>query len=102
MNSKFIATSILAIAAMTSASAFAQGAPHGDLDNVAPSATTSNVTRAQVQAEYFQAVKTGAAASRSSSLTFVPAMMAQSTTNRANVREEAMAWVKTHSASSIS
>jgi hypothetical protein len=102
MNSKLIATAVLSIAALTSASAFAQAPVHGDLDFVAAPATTSNVTRAQVQAEYFQAVKTGTATSRSSSLTFVPAVMVQSTTNRANVRAEAMAWVKTHSVSSIS
>ena len=100
MNSKFIASSVLAIAALTSASAFAQSNVHGDLDVVASPATSSGVTRAQVQAEYFQALQTGTVAS-SNSLTLVPAVTAESTANRADVRAEAMAWVKTGSNNSI-
>ena len=100
MNSKFIATTVLALAAFASASAFAQGNPHGDLTFVAPPTSTSNVTRAQVQADYFQALKAGTVAS-SNSLTLVPAATADSTANRSKVRMEAMAWAKTHSANSV-
>ena len=56
MNSKFVAASVLALAAMSSAGAFAQTHQNGEAALVnMPVAVTSNLTRSQVQADYLQA-----------------------------------------------
>lgn len=60
MNTKFIVTAVFAVAAMSGASAYAQNNLYGEAALVIPPvASTSNVTRAQVQAEYLQARQKG-------------------------------------------
>ena len=93
MNSKFIASTVVAIAALTGANAFAQGNLSGEAAYVVPAPTsTSNVTRTQVQAEYLQARKNGNVAV-SNEAAFAPAMASPSTVSRAEVRAEASHWV---------
>ena len=96
MNSKLIASTVVAIAALTGANAFAQGNVTGEAAYVVPAASTSSsVTRAQVQADFIQARQAGDLAI-SNEGAFAEAETAPSTASRAAVRAEAAAWVKTH------
>jgi hypothetical protein len=96
MNSKLIASAVVALAALTGANAFAQGNLSGEAALVTPAVTTtSNVTRAQVQAEYMQARQAGNVAV-SNEAGFAPATSTANVANRADVRAEATAWAKTH------
>ncbi len=93
MNSKFIASAVVAIAALTGASAFAQGNLSGEAAYVVPApTTTSNVTRTQVQADYLQARQAGNVAI-SNEGAFAVAPVAASSVTRAEVRADA---VKAH------
>ena len=97
MNSKFIASTVVAIAALTGANAFAQSNQVGEAAYVVPAAsTTSNTTRAQVQANFIQARQSGNVAV-SNEGAFAAVKATPSMTNRADVRAEAAAWAKTHS-----
>ena len=89
MNSKFIASAVVAIAALTGASAFAQTSLSGEAATaVVFPITASNVTRAQVQAEYLQARKGGnVAVSNETAFAVAPATVSGVT--RAEVRAEA-------------
>ena len=96
MNSKLIASTVVAIAALTGANAFAQGNVAGEAAYVVPAPTfTSNTTRVQVQAEYLQARQAGNVAI-SNEGAFAAAQPAASAVSRAAVRAETAAWVKTH------
>ena len=100
MNSKLIASAVVALAALTGANAFAQGNMYGEAALVIPAPTsTSNTTRAQVQAEYLQARRSGNVAVSNEGV-FAPATASASVASRAAVRAEASAWVKTHNAGS--
>lgn len=55
MNTKFIASSLIAVAALASSAAFADAAQDGR-----PAPIVSQFSRAEVQADYFKAVKEGA------------------------------------------
>ena len=100
MNSKLIASAVVAIAALTGANAFAQSNLSGEAAYVIPAATTtSNTTRAQVQGEYIQARQAGNVAV-SNEGAFAPVVSATSATSRAEVRAEAAVWVKSHNAGS--
>ena len=93
MNTKFIASAIVAIAAMTGASAFAQNRLEGEAALViAPVTLTSKLTRAQVNADYLQARQNGAVAV-SQEGAFAVAPVAASGVTRAEVREEARHYV---------
>ena len=93
MNSKFIASTVVAIAALTGASAFAQGNLSGEAAYViAPVTTASNTTRAQVQADYLQARQSGNVAV-SNEGAFVVAPVTATGVTRAEVRADA---VKAH------
>ena len=61
MNSKFIATAVITLAALSSASAFAASSSQyaEPAEFAGASMTTSSVTRAQVQADYLTARKNG-------------------------------------------
>ena len=89
MNTKFVAATVLAIASLSSASVFAQSHQYGEAALViAPVASTSNVTRAQVQAAYLQARQSGAVArSEEAAFSFAPA--ATPLMSRAEVRAQA-------------
>ena len=89
MNSKFIASAVVAIAALTGASAFAQTSLSGEAATaVVFPITASNVTRAQVQAEYLQARKDGnVAVSNETAFAVAPATVSGVT--RAEVRADA-------------
>ena len=90
MNTKFIAATVIALSGLTSVGAFAQSAPYGEYALVvAPVTTTSNVTRAQVRAEYLQARQNGQVAlSSEGAIAFAPA--APSTATRAEVSADAV------------
>lgn len=88
MNTKFIATTVIAIAAMSGASAFAQNNLYGEAALVVPPvSSTSNVTRAQVQAEYLQARQKGELPA-SPEAAFAAAPAAASSVTRAQVQTE--------------
>ena len=90
MNTKFIASTIVAIAAMTGASAFAQNRLYGEAALVvAPVASTSTVTRAQVTAAYIQARQSGNVAA-SQEAAFVVAPVAATGVTRAQVQAQAV------------
>jgi hypothetical protein len=92
MKSTLIASTLVAVAALTGASAFAQGNMAGEAAYVIPASTaTSNTTYAQVQAEYLQARNTGQVAV-SNEAAFAPVVATPSTLSRAEVREEARHW----------
>ena len=92
MKSTLIASTVIAIAALTGASAFAQGNMAGEAAYVIPAQTfTSNTTRAQAQAEYLQARNTGHVAV-SNEAAFAAVVATPSTLSRAEVREEASHW----------
>jgi hypothetical protein len=94
MNSKLIASAVVAIAALTGANAFAQSNMTGEAAYVIPAATTtSNTTRAQVQRDYIQARQAGDLAV-SNEGAFAPVVAAPSVISRADVRAEAAAWAK--------
>ena len=90
MNTKFIASTIVAIAAMTSASAFAQSHQYGEAALVVvPVASTSTLTRAQVTSAYLQARQTGAVPA-SQEAAFVVAPVASTGVTRAQVQAQAV------------
>ena len=90
MNSKLIASTVIALSALTGASAFAQSSLSGEAAlAIRPVASTSNVTRAQVQAEYLQARQAGQLAV-SQEGAFAAAPVAASTLSRAEVKSEAV------------
>ena len=89
MNKKFVVATVAALAAMSSAGAFAQTHQYGEAALViVPVASTSNLTRSQVQADYFQARQTGALPS-SEEAAFVNMPIA-STLARSDVRSQAV------------
>ena len=88
MTTKFVAATVVALAAMSSAGAFAQTHQYGEAALVIePVALTSNLTRSQVQADYLQARQTGALPS-SEEAAFVNMPIA-SALARSDVRSEA-------------
>ncbi|MES2192390.1 MAG: DUF4148 domain-containing protein [Pseudomonadota bacterium] len=90
MNSKFIASTVIALSALTGASAFAQSSLSGEAAlAIRPVASSSNVTRAQVQADYLAARQAGAVAV-SQEGAFAAAPAAASTATRAQVRSDAI------------
>jgi hypothetical protein len=93
MNSTFIASTVVAIAALSGASAFAQTHQYGEAALViAPVASTSQVTRAQVSADYLQARQNGKVAV-SQEAAFAAAPATPGVRTRAEVREEARHYV---------
>jgi hypothetical protein len=102
MKSTFKTTAIatvVALAALTGSSAFAQNAQthlFSEADvAIRPVLSSSNVTRAQVQAEYLQARKSGALPISHESF-FVAVPAEASTVTRAEVRSEAVAAAHAH------
>ena len=90
MNSKFIASAVVALATLSGANAFAQSNLTGEAALVVPVVTiTSNTSRAQVQGEYIQARKAGNVAV-SNEGAFVPAPITATSVTRAEVRAGAI------------
>ena len=91
MKTKLIAASVVALAAMSSVSAFAQSYK----DNF-PIQMSSNTTRAQVQADYLQARKEGTLPQlgETGEYAVVAKAPVASTVTRAEVRAEAIASAK--------
>jgi hypothetical protein len=93
MNSKLIASTVIALSALTGASAFAQTSLSGEAAlAIRPELSSSNVTRAQVQAEYLQGRQAGTVAV-SPEAAFAAEPVVASTLTRAAVREEASHYV---------
>lgn len=93
MNTKFVASALFAVAALSGASAFAQSGLSGEAAlAIRPDVSASNVTRAQVQANYLAARQSGAVAV-SPEAAFAAAPVEASTLTRAAVREEARHYV---------
>ncbi len=89
MKSKFFAATVVAIAALSGVSAFAQANVQNRLEGEASTRVTfdtspSKLTRAQVQAEYLQARSNGALPS-SPEVSFVPVVASASSLTRAEV-----------------
>jgi Domain of unknown function (DUF4148) len=97
MNSKLIASTVVAIAALAGTSAFAQSSLgiYSESGYATPN-TSSNVTRAQVQAEYLQARNSG---SLPVSLEggVIAAQTSPSRVTRAEVVAQTVQWAKAHS-----
>lgn len=92
-SNKFVAAAVVALAGLSSAGAFAQTAPYGEFALVvAPVASSSNLTRAQVESAYLQARQNGAVAV-SQEAAFANAPAAPTLLTRAEVREEARHYV---------
>jgi hypothetical protein len=87
MNSKIIAATVVALAGLTSISAFARDSQ----DFFPPATTSSTTTRAQVQAEYFTALKDGTLTFGTDGAYVGIGKYADSSTTRAQVRAEAVA-----------
>lgn len=85
MNSKFIASTVLALAAVTSMSAFAA---EGN-DFVLGPVTSSTVTRAQVQSELTQARSQGNVGTIGDQVNLVKSPSTTSTTSGSDLRNEA-------------
>ncbi|MES2511647.1 MAG: DUF4148 domain-containing protein [Pseudomonadota bacterium] len=90
MNSKLIASTVIALSALTGASAFAQSGLSGEAAlAIRPDLSASTVTRAQVAADYLAARQSGAVAvSQEGAFAVAPA--AASTVTRAEVRNQAV------------
>ena len=89
MTTKFVAAIVVALAAMSSAGAFAQTHQYGEAALViVPVALTSNLTRSQVQADYLQARQNGSLPS-SEEAAFVNRPIA-STLSRPDVQAQAV------------
>ena len=100
MNSKLIASAVVALAALSGANAFAQSNLTGEAALVVPVATSiSNTSRAQVQGEYLQARQAGNVAV-SNEGAFASSAATPAIASRADVRAEAAVWAKTHHAGS--
>ncbi|WP_371437486.1 hypothetical protein [Polaromonas sp.] len=93
MNSKFIASAVVALAAMGSSGAFAQNNLYGEAAlAINLVATASNVSRAEVTGQYLQARQAGALPV-SQEAAFAAAPAAPTALTRAEVREEARHYV---------
>ena len=99
MNSKSIASTIIAIAALSGASAFAQtgGVIYGESGNLPANSYTSNLTRAEVRADFVQARKDSGLPVESEAGVVV-AKAAPTVASRAEVHAGAVQWVKAHPA----
>ena len=98
MKTKFVAATVVALAGLSSAGAFAQTTPYGEYALVvAPVASTSTLSRADVRADYLQARQNGqVAVSNEGAIAFAP--VASSNVTRAEVRAQAIGWAKAHQA----
>lgn len=99
MKSKFVVATVVALASLTSVGAFAQTSSNR-LEGEASTAvrfepSTSDVTRAQVNADYLQARNSGALPP-SAEGDFVGAPASQSILTRAAVRAQAASWARTN------
>lgn len=86
MNTKFIASSLIAVAALASSAAFA-----GDEPGSRAAPIVSKFSRAEVQADYFKAVKEGSlpAVAEASEVTV---STSASGVSRTQVKEQAVQW----------
>ena len=87
MNTKIIAATVIALAGLTSASAFARDSQ----DFFQATTTSSTTTRAQVQADYFKAQKAGALAVGTDGAYIGTTQSANTGLTRAQVTAEAVA-----------
>ena len=103
MNSKLIASTVIAIAALSGASAFAQTSTivYGESGYTPVTTFTSQISHAQVQADYLQARKDGSLPVYSES-GFAAVKATPSQSSRAEVHADALQWVKTHANESVS
>ncbi len=94
MKTKLIAVTVVALAAMSGVSAFAEKNPYVFKSIDLSTATT----RAQVQAEYLQARKEGSLVQMGETGEYTAAVKAPvaSTVSRAEVRAGAIQWAKSH------
>lgn len=91
MNSKFIATAVISLAALSSASAFAaSSSQYAEPAEFTRTGTNSSLTRAQVQADYLAARKNGKLV-MGQEADIKPSDDSKSTVSRAQVKSETMA-----------
>lgn len=87
MNTKIIAATVVALASLTSVSAFATG----NQDFFPATTTSSTTTRAQVQADYFKALENGSLAVGTDGAYIGTARASNNGLTRKEVRAEAVA-----------
>jgi hypothetical protein len=85
MNTKFIASSLIAVAALASSAAFAD-----EVDS-RPAPVVSQFSRAEVQADYFKAVKEGSLPVLAEAGTSTPST-SNSGISRAEIKAQAIQW----------
>ncbi len=91
MNTKIIAATVVALASLTSVSAFARDSQ----DFFQVNATNSTTTRAQVQADYFKAQKAGTLATGTDGAFIGTTQSAKSGLTRTEVHAQAVAAMRT-------
>lgn len=90
MNTKIIAATVVALASLTSASAFARDSQ----DFFQSNAISSTTTRAQVQADYFKAQKDGTLPTGTDGAYIGTTQSANSGLTRTQVHAQAMASIR--------
>ena len=95
MNSKFIASAVIALSALTGASAFAQGIQVGEAAHVFKDTSISTKTRAQVNAEYAKARSEGSLPANAEG-SYVAVQTPATTLSRAEVRANGVVSAQSH------
>ncbi len=99
MSTKLLASTVIALAAFSGVSAFAQ--VDSDRSTQSPMGVTSNTSRMQVKADFVQERQASKLMGVSETATATPEANAPSTVTRAEVRAQAIEFAKTHNGSDI-
>lgn len=92
MNTKFIASTLIALASVASSAAFAN---EYDAASQPERMITSTLSRAQVQADYLKAAKAGTVQTVGEGADFT-VQAADSSLSRTDVKTETIQWVRAH------
>lgn len=92
MNTKFIASTLIALASVASSAAFAN---EYDASNQPERLITSQLSRTEVQADYLKAAKEGTLQAVGEGADFA-VKTTDSTLSRAEVKAETIQWVRVH------
>ena len=96
MNTKFIASTLIALASVASTAAFAN---EYDAASQPERMITSTLSRAQVQADYLKAAKEGTLQAVGEGADVAVQTAANSNLKRADVKAETIQWVRAHGTS---
>lgn len=95
MNTKFIASTLIALASVASMTSTAAFANEYDAASQPERLITSQLSRAQVQADYFKAAKEGTLPAIGEATDFA-VKTTDSALSRAEVKAETIQWVRIH------